>query len=472
MPREFRAAWIATVGNLDWPSRPGLTTAEQQRELVAMLDRLVALRMNAAILQVRPAADALYQSALEPWSDVLTGRMGRAPEPFYDPLAFAIAEAHARGLELHAWINPYRAKHPSTTTPSPGHVSRAHPELVRRYGSFLWMDPGDPRVRAHTLRVVLDIVRRYDVDAIHMDDYFYPYPEVVRGREIPFPDDVSYRRYRRQGGRLARGDWRRQNVDELVHALSDGIHHVKPWVRFGVSPFGIWRPGHPPPIRGLDQYAVLYADARTWWRAGWVDYLTPQLYWAIDRPAQSYPLLLAWWAEQNVHRRNLWPGNYTSKVGIAGPSGWRTAEILAQIRLTRAQPGATGNVHFSMSVFMQNPDSLDERLVRDVYTSVALVPPSPWRQTSVVPAPHAILRATPAAGWTVVLHPSATPSDRPRPWLWLVQTRTVNGWSTAILPGAAHDHAVSGAGAPAPLEVRVTALDRVGGASPVRRLRP
>ncbi|MFL5608186.1 MAG: glycoside hydrolase family 10 protein, partial [Gemmatimonadaceae bacterium] len=269
--REFRAVWVATVGNMDWPSRPGLSTEQQQAEMIALLDRLAALRMNAVVLQIRPAADALYQSSIEPWSDVLTGEMGRAPEPFYDPLAFAVAEAHKRGLELHAWINPYRAKNTSTKTMSAGHISRTHPELVRKYGSFLWMDPGDPAVRTITTNVVIDLVRRYDIDGVHMDDYFYPYPETQNGRELDFPDDATWERYQRSGGTLSRDDWRRQNVDLLVQGLGDSIHAIKPWVRYGVSPFGIWRPGYPASVRGFDQYAKLYADARKWLNEGWVD---------------------------------------------------------------------------------------------------------------------------------------------------------------------------------------------------------
>ncbi|MEO6526692.1 MAG: family 10 glycosylhydrolase, partial [Gemmatimonadaceae bacterium] len=262
VPRELRAVWVATVDNMDWPSRSGLSTAQQQAELIAILDKLVQLNMNAIVLQVRPAADALYASQDEPWSDVLSGEMGRAPEPFYDPLAFAVTEAHKRGLELHAWINPYRAKNSSTRSVSSNHVSRTQPELVRTYGPFLWLDPGDPKVRDLTTRVALDIVRRYDIDALHMDDYFYPYRESRNGRELDFPDDATWRRYQQGGGTLARNDWRRENVNLLVRQLNDAVHAVKPWVRFGISPFGIWRPGFPESVRGLDQYSEIYADAR------------------------------------------------------------------------------------------------------------------------------------------------------------------------------------------------------------------
>src|SRR5688572_3363792 len=221
VPREFRGAWIATVDNIDWPSRQGLSVDAQKAELLALLDHSAAIRLNAVIFQVRPAADAFYTSTLEPWSVYLTGRNGRAPDPDWDPLAFAVAEAHLRGLELHAWFNPYRAKFRGDPGPlSSRHVSRTMPSVVKRYGSYLWMDPGEPTVRAHTTKVIIDVVRRYDIDGVHIDDYFYPYPEADRrGREIPFPDDPSWKRYQRSGGTLDRDDWRRRNVDLLVEQL-------------------------------------------------------------------------------------------------------------------------------------------------------------------------------------------------------------------------------------------------------------
>jgi uncharacterized lipoprotein YddW (UPF0748 family) len=475
VPREFRAAWVATVDNMDWPSRPGLSTAQQQAEMLAILDKLVELRMNAIVLQVRPSADAFYQSSIEPWSDYLTGEMGRAPEPFYDPLTFATDEAHKRGLEMHVWINPYRAKHPSSRSTSASHVIRARPELVRRYGSMVWMDPGDPVVRARTTRVVLDIVSRYDIDAMHMDDYFYPYKESRNGRELEFPDESTYRRYRQGGGILARDDWRRENVNLLVKELYDGIHAVKPWVRFGISPFGIWRPGYPASVRGLDQYTELYADARKWFHEGWVDYFTPQLYWAANRPQQRYDLLLEWWAQQNLKGRHLWPGNYTGKVGFTNSQAFTPEEIIQQIRLTRAQPGATGNVHFNMKVFLENPHRLNERLTSEVYTTPALVPASPWLGRGTPAAPRFGMRSDSVAGyWVLDLAPgsSAPPVEASAPWLWVVQLRTANGWTTRIVPAAQRLHVLAPRSEPAPIDVRVTAIDRVGNAGPTARLAP
>jgi uncharacterized lipoprotein YddW (UPF0748 family) len=469
--RELRAVWVATVDNMDWPSKAGLPASEQQAELIAILDKLVQLRMNAVVLQVRPAADALYRSELEPWSEVLTGAMGG--DPGYDPLAFAITEAHKRGLELHAWINPYRARYSLTRPASKNHVSRTHPELVRKYGPYLWMDPGDPRVRDLTTRVVLDIVRRYDIDALHMDDYFYPYKETVRGRELPFPDDATWQRYVRGGGKLARDDWRRENVNLLVHQLGDAIHNVKPWVRFGISPFGIWRPGYPASVRGLDQYTELYADARKWLRQGWVDYFTPQLYWSTDKPQQRYDELLKWWVDENVMHRHMWPGNYTGKM-LLPAFQWRTSEILEQIRLTRAQAGATGNVHFSMKVFFENPDGLVERLASGPYAQPALVPATTWLSVGSPAAPTVSVRTTsgramleilPTARPAVPIGVGGTSTVSSTPWLWVVQSRGAAGWTTEIVPAAVRSRPLAPSGSAQPREVRVTAIDRLGVAS-------
>jgi len=474
--REFRGVWVATVRNIDWPSTPGLPPSFAKAELIAILDRARAVGLNAVILQVRPAGDALYASTIEPWSEYLTGRQGRAPVPRWDPLAFAVREAHARGLELHAWFNPYRAQEPSAKGPlSPRHIARSYPALVKRYGRQLWMDPGEPAVRRRTLRVVLDVVRRYDVDGVHLDDYFYPYPERRPNGSTEFPDDRSWKRYRESGGTLARDDWRRANVDRLIDTLHKAIRKAKPWVKFGISPFGIWRPGNPENVTGFDAYEKLYADSRRWLREGWADYFSPQLYWPMEQEGQRYGDLLRWWVEQDSLQRHVWPGNYTSRVeGRSGdslssadgsgagvsPAAWRRDEILAQVRATRAQPGATGNVHFSMKALLDDRDSVGTALERLLYAEPALVPASPWMTRGVIGPPAVALRER---GSGVVLTLSPAGKDVVR-W-WLVQLRLGGRWESRVLDGTLRALALSElvrASFVSPELVAVTAVDRVG----------
>lgn len=401
-PRELRAAWIATVDNIDWPSREGLSVSRQRQELLALLERARFLRLNALIFQVRPACDALYPSPHEPWSEWLTGTQGEAPSPRWDPLEFAVAEAHARGIELHAWFNPFRARHSAADSPdAPDHVTRV-PGMTVAYGDQRWLDPGLPAARAHSLRVIFDVVDRYDIDGVHLDDYFYPYP--VDGRA--FPDDASYRRYGAREGGMTRGEWRRHNVDSFVEALAAGIKERKPWVKFGISPFGIARPGVPPGIEaGLDQYDQLYADVRKWLARGWCDYMVPQLYWPIDQRAQSYPVLLDWWARQNARGRHLWIGNFSSKT-IEKRGRWSVGEVLDQIQRTRAERGATGNVHFSMRALTEGTE-LGRALHRGPYFDHALVPASPWLDDEEPAAPD--LRVSEAGDGGLELRWSADP---------------------------------------------------------------
>lgn len=349
--RELRGVWVATVNNLDWPSRRDLPPDEQRRELTAMFDRFAALGLNAVFLQVRPSADAIYPSALEPWSEFLTGTMGQGPEPAYDPLAFAVQEAHARGLELHAWFNPFRARHPAQTSAiAESHVMRAHPERVVTYGDLAWLDPGDPDVQRDALAVIVDVVKRYDVDGVHLDDYFYPYPIA----SVEFPDDRSYERYRSAGGDLARGDWRRRNVNHFVRDLHRAVKETRADVEVGISPFGIWRPGHPSQIRGLDSYTAIYADSRLWLQRGWVDYLAPQLYWPIDKREQSFPVLLRWWVAQDRHRRGIVAGISVNRVATGRPNSIPPDEIARQLALVRRQKGAIGFILFSAKTLMED----------------------------------------------------------------------------------------------------------------------
>jgi uncharacterized lipoprotein YddW (UPF0748 family) len=422
--REFRAMWIATVGNSCWPSKPGLTTAQQKAELIAILDRAVALKMNAIIFQIRPACDALYQSSLEPWSEYLTGVQGRAPSPYYDPLTFALTEAHKRGLELHAWFNPFRARHFQAVSPvAADHISRTQPQLVRSYGKYLWLDPGDPAVRAHSLSVVMDVLKRYDVDGIHFDDYFYPYHEKnAAGRDIDFPDDATWKKFGTSSG-LSRDDWRRRNVDIFMEQVYHAIKASKPWVKFGISPFGIWRPKNPPGIIGFDSYAELYADSLKWLREGWCDYFTPQLYWGISPPQTSFTTLLDWWNKQNIRHRDVWPGINSLNVG----DKWPPSEIINQIKATRRFPNP-GHIHWSAMALMKI-FALDSALVREVYQQPALVPASPWLDSTPPAKPR--LSVTP---WkkTMTIHWENS-GTKPARW-WVLQCRINSVWTTEIFP--------------------------------------
>lgn len=375
IPREFRAAWVATVDNIDWPSKRTLTVAEQKSEMIRILNVAAALKLNAIVFQVRPSADALYNSKLEPWSEYLTGEQGKAPSPKYDPLAFTVAEAHKRGIEVHCWFNPYRAKHPAQKGPlAPSHIGVAHPEVVKSYGKYLWMDPGEPLVVQHSLAVIKDVVKRYDVDGVHIDDYFYPYPE----KGVDFPDEPSYAKYKAKGGTLELADWRRKNVDDFVRQMYQTVKATKKWVKVGISPFGIYRPGNPSTIKTtFDQYAMLYADAKKWLAEGWCDYYSPQLYWSSKTPDQNYGDLLNWWVQANEKKRHLWPGNYTSRVGPEESKKFTAQEIVDQIDITRKTAGSTGNVHFSMKAFTANWGGVRDAVAKS-YASEAWVPSSPW----------------------------------------------------------------------------------------------
>ena len=387
IPREFRAAWVATVDNIDWPSKRTLSVEQQRAELLQIMDAAAAIHLNAIILQVRPSADALYPSKLEPWSEYLTGLQGRPPTPQYDPLAFAVEEAHKRGLELHCWFNPYRAKHFVQKGPlAKTHIGVRHPEVVKSYGKYLWMDPGEPLVQKQSLNVIQDVVKRYDIDGVHIDDYFYPYPE----GNAPFPDQPSFEKYKANGGKLALDDWRRNNVNEFVHNMYSTVKRTKKWVKVGISPFGIYRPHFPATIKTtFDQYGVLYADARKWLNEGWCDYYTPQLYWSSKTPDQNYGDLLDWWIGENKLGRHVWPGNYTSRTGPEEAKSFPAQEIGDQIDITRQKPGATGNVHFSMKAFLANWKGVRE-VVAEKYRDPAFVPACPWLADKPVGQPKPI----------------------------------------------------------------------------------
>ena len=417
--REFRAAWIASVYNIDWPSRPGLPASRQQSELVAILDRVQALNMNAVILQVRPACDALYQSSIEPWSDWLTGTMGRSPG--YDPLQFALQEAHARGIEVHAWFNPFRALASAKRSASADHVTRRHPDWIRRYEDKVWLDPGLPQVRSYSTKVIMDVVSRYDIDGVHIDDYFYPYPKSPKpGVSTAFPDSATYKKYGRGSDR---DDWRRANINAFVSDLYSSIKAKKPWVKFGISPFGIWQPGVPRGVEAtLDSYRMIYGDSRTWLRNGWCDYLSPQLYWPI-RGEQSFSALLGWWDSQNVRGRHLWPGIASDRVGAARPA----SEQGRQIELTRASGrNSAGHIHWSWKPVAQNRRGLTSLLEKRYYQEGALVPAIPWSSSASPGAPSVSVRSD---GRSMFV--DWEPGKGSTPTHWIVQTRQDGRWAPA-----------------------------------------
>jgi uncharacterized lipoprotein YddW (UPF0748 family) len=451
-PREFRGAWITEIAtNSDWPSKPGLTVDEQKAELISLLDRAVQLHLNAVILQVRPECDAVYASPIEPWSEYLTGAMGKPPQPFYDPLAFAVGEAHKRGLELHAWFNPFRALLADTKSPvALNHISRTHPELVRHYGKQIWLDPGEPVVRDYVLHVVMDVVKRYDVDGVQFDDYFYPYPEKdSAGRTLDFPDYATWKKHGMPNG-YELDDWRRQNVNQFIQSIYQNIKAVKPWVKFGISPFGIWRPHFPNQIQGLDAYANLYADSRKWLAEGWLDYCAPQLYWAIDPPAQSFPVLLNWWTQQNVKGRNLWPGLGAYNVG----EKWRADEISRQIQIARGQ-NVNGEIFYHLKKLTDNPALTD--VIRNEYPQSALVPASPWLDSTPPDKPTMNVAVGKNSGVTANWNVSGEPA-----WLWILQFRSNGIWTTQILPANQTARLFSN---PAPEMISIRAVDRVGNLS-------
>ncbi len=466
-PREFRAAWVATVANIDWPSKPGLSAEAQRSEALAILNRAQTLGLNALILQIRPAGDALYPSALEPWSEYLTGEQGKPPQPFYDPLAFWVQEAHRRALELHVWFNPYRARHSSAKTPPVApHLAVRQPTLVKRYGDQLWMDPGEPAAAAHTLAVMADVVKRYDIDGVHIDDYFYPYPVTVPpgagGVEQPFPDEESYARYRLGGGQQPRDDWRRANVDALVQQIYTTVHQIKPWVRVGISPFGVGKPERRPAgVVGFSQYDKLYADVERWLSAGWLDYLAPQLYWQINREGLQFPVLLDHWVAENTAGRHLWPGLFTSLVtkgepaASAGPRVWPAREITEQIQLQRQRGArAGGHIHFSMAALMQDRDGLATQLQNGLYAQAALVPATPWLDDANAAPAAPLLRRQ---GDRITMEPAAGSN----PARWSVWTRAGGTWRFMVLPGAQRSLAL-----PAGTDrVAVSAINRLGAAS-------
>ena len=455
--REFRAAWVASVANINWPSRPGLTSNEQQLEATALLDLLEEKNFNAVILQIRPQADALYSSELEPWSYFLTGEQAKAPEPFYDPLQFWIEAAHDRGIELHAWLNPYRAQHSTGGQISDQSVIKRDPEsVVKLKNGMYWMDPSKESVQGHATAVIMDVVKRYDVDGIHLDDYFYPYASYNGGED--FPDDRSWDAYYLSGGVLSRDDWRRENVNSFIRNIYKEIKSAKPFVKFGISPFGIWRSRYPESIVGFDQYSELYADARLWLNQGWIDYLMPQLYWGINDIQQSFPVLLGWWKAENDQKRHIWPG-INAALG--------KDEVISQIMITRGMISESPGVAFwSINPLVKN-DILSTAIEEGPYMKKALVPSSPWMDNKAPKAPMVVSTVQ-----EEMLNLSWVSGGDEKVFRWVVYYNYGSFWNYKILNHGENSLSFQRIinGKPI-ISIAVTAVDRTGNESEFKEIK-
>jgi uncharacterized lipoprotein YddW (UPF0748 family) len=383
--REMRGAWIASVWNINFPSSSKLTADQQKAELNTMLDKLQEAGFNSVFFQVRPEGDALYQSELEPWSNSLTGTQGK--DPGYDPLAYLVEEAHERNLEVHAWLNPYRAKAASPKQVAP-HLAVLHPEHVHDYGNVKWMDPGAEVVQERLVKVCEDLAERYDIDGIHFDDYFYPYPN---GKE--FPDDSTWREYQREGGKLSRADWRRENVNEAVKSVEEALDAKKGYVRFGISPFGLPAPDRPEGTWGFDQYEGLYADTQKWMDEGWVDYLAPQLYWPTDKRGQEYEKLVKWWNDHSGDNCAIFAGNNVQALGTK--SSWTVDEFRKQVRLSRehAGPAGAGNLWWHVGPVLENKAGIRDVFKNELYKEPALTPVLPEAPKTAMTAPLVVQTA-------------------------------------------------------------------------------
>lgn len=374
----MRGVWVVTINNIDWPPLGVTMSAQQRRELVRLFDSLQAVNINAVLFQARPASDAMYQSDIEPWSHWLTGSQGKAPDPLFDPLADAVAEARKRGMEIYAWINPYRAvANTQSVTLSPKHVAMQSPGLLREYpvNGFVSkiLDPGAPETVTHVVKVVSDILRRYDVDGIVLDDYFYPYPQ----KNVEFPDSETYKAF---GVQFPLKEWRRRNTEKLIRALRDSVRSAKPGARFGVSPFGIWRNWKDDDrgswTDGFDSYDGLGADTRRWLMEGLVDFLAPQIYWEVENQRAPYASLLRWW--NSLHpRRHLVAGQALYKLEV-DKGNWQTAEIGDQILINRILPNVRGSILFSARQLMMNTKGINDYLRANAYQRPALPPAFPW----------------------------------------------------------------------------------------------
>jgi uncharacterized lipoprotein YddW (UPF0748 family) len=372
---EFRAVWIATVDNIDWPSKGNYNSDSQRAEFIRILDMHQRNGMNAIIAQIRPATDAFYPSPYEPWSEWLTGKQGTPPNPYYDPLQFMIEETHKRGMEFHAWCNPYRAVFDiRKSSIAPTHVTRLYPDWFLTYGDKRYFDPGNKEGQEFVVKVIRDVVNRYPVDAIHFDDYFYPYR--IQGRE--FPDDKTYAQY---GNGMSRDDWRRSNVDSIILKLSKAIKEENRFCRFGISPFGIWRNKDKDPEgsetqAGQTNYDDLYADILLWLKNGWIDYVAPQIYFEFNHPRAAYEVLLDWWSRHS-YGKHCYVGLGPYKAGT-NPAWRDKTQLPRQIRAIRNTDNVQGMIYFSSKSFNNNPNGWSDSLRLNYYQSPALIPPMEW----------------------------------------------------------------------------------------------
>ena len=381
---EFRGVWIATVDNIDWPTRGNYSTESQKAEFIRILDTHQRNGMNAMIVQVRPATDAFYPSQYEPWSQWLTGKQGLPPSPYYDPLQFMIEETHKRGMEFHAWCNPYRAEFQiGKSSIAPTHITRLHPEWFVTYGTTRFFDPGNKEAQQFVVKVIRDIVSRYDIDAIHFDDYFYPYR--IAGKE--FPDSATFRLY---GNGMNKEDWRRSNTDSIILALSKAIKEEKKSCRFGISPFSVWRNNNKDSTgsatrAGQTNYDDLYADIVLWLKEGWIDYVAPQLYLEFEHPTAPYGIMLDWWSK-HTYGKHCYIGLAIYRGG--SNANWRDkTQLPRMIRALRNTPNIQGAIYFSSKSFDRNPNGWGDSLRNDFYKYPALIPSMPWIDTSVVEKP-------------------------------------------------------------------------------------
>jgi len=383
---EFRAVWIATVNNIDWPGNKNLTADEQKAEFINILTQQRKIGMNAVIVQIRPSADAFYESKYEPWSEYLTGKQGVPPSPYYDPLEFMIKETHKRGMEFHAWINPYRAALSPTSSIASDHITKKHPEWFIKYGDKKYFNPGIPAVMRYLTDVVIDIITRYDIDGIHMDDYFYPYR--IAGKE--FPDYQAYVQY---GNGLSRDAWRRSNCDSVVKMIHDAIVTYKPLIKFGISPFGVWR-NSSVDARGSDTkagqtcYDDLYADILLWLKKDWIDYIAPQLYWEIGNKLCDYETLLNWWSA-NSYGKQVYIGHGIYRAVEKPTAAWRnTNELPNEIKLLRDDPNVQGSIFYSSKYLSYDPNGWVDSLRFNYYRTPALISPMNWIDTTPPQHPH------------------------------------------------------------------------------------